>query len=314
MPSRPPVTDVATARPDTEQASRPALRGPRRVRPDRMVLVLGLIAAAAALAFPFAPVHQPEVTYRWSALDGATAIPLMPYQPVDLTATVTCAAARAAGGDATVLLSTVPSRPDPRAASLPGLRITADGGRLRIESAGVPIAAPAIGSGECTVSVSSRYERTVVAVDGSAVAVREGDLRPNVVGAFTELPDVAGIDLALTADTRFQTSIGAVKAAIGVVCALALLGMLLAARAADGRARVVRVASPGWWRPRPVDGAVGVVLTAWWIVGAITVDDGYISGIVRSVGSNGVVGNVYRWQNAPEAPFSWFYELYYAWS
>ncbi|MDN5933470.1 MAG: arabinosyltransferase domain-containing protein, partial [Pseudonocardia sp.] len=278
------------------------------------MLVLGLIAAVAAVAFPFAPVHQPEVTYRWSALDGATAIPLLPYQPVELTAAVTCAAARVAGGDGTVLLSTVPLRADPRAASLAGLTITTDRGLLRVESAGVPIAAPAIGAGDCTVSVSSRYERTVVAVDGTAVAVREGDVRPAVAGLFTDLPRVPGVDVALTTDTRFQTSIGAVKAAIGVVCVLALLGMLLAVRAADGRVRAVRIATPGWWRPRPVDGAVGLVLTVWWIVGGITVDDGYISGIVRSVGSNGMVGNVYRWLNAPEAPFSWFYELYHAWS
>jgi len=47
---------------------------------------------------------------------------------------------------------------------------------------------------------------------------------------------------------------------------------------------------------------------------AVTVDDGYIAGIVRSRGSNGFVGNVYRWLNAPEAPFSWFYDLYHLWS
>jgi arabinosyltransferase A/arabinosyltransferase B/arabinosyltransferase C len=63
-----------------------------------------------------------------------------------------------------------------------------------------------------------------------------------------------------------------------------------------------------------VDGAVAGLLGLWWAVGAITVDDGYIAGIVRSTGSNGFVGNAYRWLNAPEAPFSWFYDLYHAWS
>ncbi|MGI9003956.1 MAG: arabinosyltransferase domain-containing protein [Pseudonocardia sp.] len=66
--------------------------------------------------------------------------------------------------------------------------------------------------------------------------------------------------------------------------------------------------------PRPADGAVAAVLGLWWLIGSITVDDGYIAGIVRSRGSNGLIGNVYRWLNAPEAPFSWFYDLYYLWS
>ena len=50
------------------------------------------------------------------------------------------------------------------------------------------------------------------------------------------------------------------------------------------------------------------------MIGSGTVDDGYIAGIVRSRGDRGLVGNVYRWLNAPEAPFSWFYEPYHWWS
>ncbi|GAA2813853.1 hypothetical protein GCM10010470_56650 [Saccharopolyspora taberi] len=55
-------------------------------------------------------------------------------------------------------------------------------------------------------------------------------------------------------------------------------------------------------------------LALWTLIGPITVDDGYIAGIVRGRGENGYVGNVYRWLNAPEAPFGWFYELYHLWS
>ena len=58
----------------------------------------------------------------------------------------------------------------------------------------------------------------------------------------------------------------------------------------------------------------GAAPPLWWVVGAGTVDDGYIAGIVRSRGENGTVGNVYRWLNAPEAPFSWFDEPYFWWS
>ena len=90
------------------------------------------------------------------------------------------------------------------------------------------------------------------------------------------------------------------------------LFVLLAA--ADRALPRVRILPRGWWRPRPVDAVVTALLAVWWVIGSGTVDDGYIAGIVRSRGDNGFVGNVYRWLNAPEAPFSWFYEPYHWWS
>ena len=63
-----------------------------------------------------------------------------------------------------------------------------------------------------------------------------------------------------------------------------------------------------------VDAVVVGVLAVWTVIGPLTVDDGYIAGIIRSRDENGYVGNVYRWFNAPEAPFGWFYELMDLWS
>ncbi|HXV92412.1 MAG TPA: arabinosyltransferase domain-containing protein, partial [Pseudonocardia sp.] len=327
-PARP-ATPVA---PDTT----PEPRRGGRISPDarsarRPVLLSALVAALAAVLFPLAPVHQPEVTYTWPTAPGdptAAAVPLMPYQPVRLTASVGCAAARDAG-DRT-LLATVPPRPDPAALPLSGLRVTAEGGALRFESAGVDLGtvplppATEAAAGDCTVEVVSTYARTTVLLDGREVLARSGDVRPDVAGVFTEARDARGLAVELTADTRFQTTITPLKAAIGAVAVLALVGMLLALRRADREERQrnehqhreerLRLLPRRWWRPRPVDAAVTALLGTWWVVGAITVDDGYIAGIVRSRGSNGFIGNVYRWLNAPEAPFSWFYDVYYAWS
>ncbi|HLU57644.1 MAG TPA: arabinosyltransferase domain-containing protein [Pseudonocardia sp.] len=272
--------------------------------------LLGSLAVLAAVAFPFAPVEQPEATYSWTAADGDAAIPLQPYQPVALTAEVSCPAAReAAPGE--VLLATVPHRPDVVGEPLQGLRLTADGGSVRVESAGVDLGAVALPPGDCTVSVVSDPDRTAVLVDGRPALERGGDVRPDVAGAFSDVRD--GVGLRLTADARFETAISPLKAAIGVVGGLALLGVLLVLHRVD-RARRVRLLPPRWWRPRPVDGAVAGLLGLWWAIGAITVDDGYIAGIVRSAGANGFIGNAYRWLNAPEAPFSWFYGLYHQWS
>ena len=286
--------------------SRPA-RGPRWVAG-----LLGLLAVLAAVAFPLAPVRQPVVTYSWTAADGPAAIPLLPYQPAELTARTSCATVRDAPAGQ-VLLSTVPLRPDPAAHPLHGLQLTATGGGLRIGSAGLDLGTVDLPPGACTLSVVSDPARTSVLVDGAPALARDGDVRPDVAGAFSEAP--GGVELRLTADTRFATTVSPLKAALGVVGGLALLGMFVALHRADrtGGPRV-RLLPRRWWRPRPVDGVVAAALGLWWAVGAATVDDGYIAGIVRSAGTNGFIGNAYRWLNAPEAPFSWFYDLYHAWS
>jgi hypothetical protein len=281
-------------------------RGPRWA-----ALLLGLVAALAAVAFPFSPVEQPQVTYSWTAADGPAAIPLMPYQPVELTARTTCAAAR--DGDR-VLLSTVPLRTDPTADPLYGLRLTATSGQVAVTSAGVDLGVVPLPDRPCTLSLVTDPSRTTVLVDGVPVLTHDGDVRPDVAALVSEVP--IGVEVSLQADTRFQTTISPLKAGIAAVGVLALLGMFVALARADRAAvpRRVRLLPRRGWLPRPVDAAVVALLGVWWVIGAVTVDDGYIAGIVRSTGSNGFVGNVYRWLNAPESPFSWFYELYYLWS
>lgn len=264
----------------------------------------------AAVAFPLAPVEQPEATYSWTAADGAAAIPLLPYQPVELTATTSCTTAREAP-PGQVLLSTVPLSADAAARPLQGLRIAASDGAVRVESAGVDLGAVELPAGDCTLSVASDPGRTSVLVDGEPALVREGDVRPDVAGAFSEVR--SGVELRLTTDSRFETTISPLKTAIGVIGVIALLAMFVALGRID-RTRRVRLLPRRWWRPRLVDCVVTAGLGVWWAIGAITVDDGYIAGIVRSTGSNGFVGNAYRWLNAPEAPFSWFYDLYHLWS
>ena len=283
---------------------------------NRLLLGFALVSTLAALAFPFAPVRQPEVRYYWSASDTAAAIPLLPYQPLELRMTTTCSslrvAVRAAGPR--VALSTTPLRPDPAAAPLYGLRLTTTLDELRLVSAGVELGSAALPPArDCTVALISDPRHTQLLIDDAAVLSRDGDVRPDVVGAFSELP--GGLGLTLTADTRFQTTMSPVKAALGALCLTTLIAVLVLLGRADRTATPrVRLLPRGWWRPRAVDAAVGVLLGGWWLVGAVTVDDGYIAGIVRSRDANGFVGNAFRWLNAPEAPFSWIYESYDLWS
>ncbi|MGH3977584.1 MAG: arabinosyltransferase domain-containing protein [Pseudonocardiaceae bacterium] len=69
-----------------------------------------------------------------------------------------------------------------------------------------------------------------------------------------------------------------------------------------------------WWRPRVIDAVVVAGLAMWAVIGPINIDDGYIASILRTRDTNDYIGNLHRWLNAPEAPFGWFYELYYLWS
>ncbi len=305
----------------------PPRTAPRRAAPTRgarrplLVLVLGALTALAAVAFVFAPVRQPEVTYAWTPADGtAVALPLMPYQPTRLDAAVDCATARRGG----LLLATVPPRPDPAAAPLAGLTLVGTPAgltaALTATSAGARLGTVALPAGDCTVTLASDAAATTVSVDGVTVLHSPGDVRPDVAGIFTESPDAArtgtGLALSLTADTRFATTPTPLKLAVAAACLAGLAALAAALARADRAAatRRVRVLPAGWWRPRPVDGVVAALLLLWWVVGAGTVDDGYVAGIVRGREDNGFVGNVYRWLNAPEAPFSWYDELYHLWS
>ena len=317
-------------------------------RAAHRVLLLGALATLAAVAFVFAPVRQPAVTYTWTPADGqAVALPLLPYQPVAIGVTTSCAAARPGG----LLLSTTPPRPDPAAAPLAGLGLVATPAGVTVTTAGTTLGTVALPAGDCTLALTSDATATTVTLDGRPVLRQVGDVRPDVAGLFTALPDTgappevgalsgaasptgdvprettgrpsggtatvpATITATVTADTRFATTPTPLKLALALTCLLALAGLGVVVARADrrGPTRRVRLLPAGWWRPRPVDAAVAALLLLWWAVGAGTVDDGYLAGIVRSRAENGYVGNAYRWLNAPEAPFSWFVEPYRWWS
>jgi cell wall arabinan synthesis protein/EmbC-like arabinotransferase in arabinogalactan biosynthesis/arabinosyltransferase-like concanavalin domain-containing protein len=274
--------------------------------------VFGAAAFLTAVAFPFAPVHAERVNYSWSG-QGQAALPLMPYQPASLDATIPCAAASSLPDG--VVLSTVPLRTDPTAPVLAGLQVSVSHGVVRLQSAGREIGRRTLPESACMLKVHSTARGTTLLMDDEQVATVEGDVRPAVAGLFTEARDQTDLTVTVTAETMFQTRISALKAALAVLCVLGLLGALLALRTLDRQHghRVPRLRPGPRWRPTAVDGVVGGVLVLWALIGPVTVDDGYIGGILRSRDDNGFIGNVYRWLNAPEAPFGWFYEIYNGW-
>ncbi|MDD7966400.1 arabinosyltransferase domain-containing protein [Actinomycetospora lemnae] len=282
-------------------------------RPPRPTLLLAsaVLTLLCAIAFPLAPVVAPVVTFTWpqgpATTSSSAALPLMPYEPVALDASVSCAALTATPPGQATLATTPPGTPP---APVGGLTVRPVPGGTVVTSDGETLALVPLPAGPCTLTVASTPERTSVALDGRVVAVREGDVRPVVAAVVTGAPGTDGLSLSLQTDTRFQTTPSAVKTLLGVGVLLGLAGMVVAVWRRDGRA----FRRPRPPRPRPVDAVVTLALAGWAVVGPATVDDGYIAGILRNRGESGFTGNVYRWLNAPEAPFSWFYEVTRAWA
>ncbi|HEY2221544.1 arabinosyltransferase domain-containing protein [Actinomycetospora sp.] len=299
-------------------------------------LVAGLVSVLAALAFPFAPVSRPDVTYSWPAPGTSSpapaAIPMLPYQPVTTTASVGCDAVRAVA-PGTVLLSTTPPQPDPLAEPLHGLTMTAGpAGAVSVSVGGREVGPVTLPGGACSLRLVSGIDATTVTLSTPGTADRQvarldGDVRPAVAGAFTGAPSSAGVSFSAVADTRFQTSASGLKIAVGVLAvvafAVALGAVLVLSRRRRRPPHVSDAAlltsdvsdSTSSAAPlrrharRIVDVGVVAGLLLWQVIGPLTVDDGYIAGIVRSRAQNGQVGTVFRWLNSPETPFGWFYDV-----
>ncbi|WP_168200537.1 arabinosyltransferase domain-containing protein [Allokutzneria sp. NRRL B-24872] len=282
-------------------------------------LVAGVVSVLSALLVPLAPVVQDVATFSWPVAGSAKPVHLLlyPYQAAELSATFSCStlAEAARRGGREIVLSTTP---DTDAGRRDGLVVELDGSALTITNRGRTVHREQVTGSTCSWQVSATSERTVVSKDGKRVAGADSDVRPHVLGVFSTLDgkvrDLTGLGVRVVSDTRFQTSPSVWKYGLMVLSVLALAVALLALRRIDRESGlpVRRILPRGFWRPRPPDLVVGGVLSAWAFIGALTVDDGYILTMIRAKETSGFVGNYYRWFNAPEAPFDYFYELYHA--
>ncbi|MFD6395250.1 arabinosyltransferase domain-containing protein [Nocardia sp. NPDC060249] len=150
--------------------------------------------------------------------------------------------------------------------------------------------------------------------DGSPMRTTvDADVRPQVVGVFTELDRGRMGDARLHADidARFSSSPSGWKLAaiIGaVLSALLALTCLHRGDARDGR-RARRVLPARWWRFTGLDALVAGTLVSWHVIGANSSDDGYILTMARASKEAGYTANYYRWFQVAEAPFGWPYEV-----
>ncbi|ALL76987.1 hypothetical protein AD006_19745 [Pseudonocardia sp. EC080610-09] len=299
---------------------------------------LGLLAVVLAVAVPFLPVVQHENTIVWpSQATGAQDVnaPLVALRPESMSVAVPAEAIRSlderSATPATVLSTVPPESPE---GARSGMVLTVGDGQLTLVNRGEQLSAAPLRDGPSEIRISSDAEETTVDL-GSGAQTFPGDLRPQSVGIYSDLDGaadpLAGTSVRISPDTRFDSSPSVWKSLATAVASLALVGSLLAlagvdrhlgrrphraGREAGGMAERWPPRLRRWWtraRPRPVDVTVVGVLGLWAAIGGQTSDDGFTLGIVRDVPTSGYVGNYYRWYNAAEAPFGWFYDLYALW-
>ncbi|MEV6274632.1 arabinosyltransferase domain-containing protein [Nocardia sp. NPDC051832] len=290
-----------------------------------IALVSGLLGFVLALLTPVLPVEQDRATLDWPQAGNSTSVeaPLVSYVPLRLQAELPCSALQGpapAEGATRTLLSTIPVGSGK--ATSKGLVVSITGGTLAVLQRDVPLlSAPVAEIAGCgSIKIDATDARTSVEFLG---AQREDgtpfqntvtrDIRPQVVGVFTELDQaqLTGAHLHADIDSRFTSTPSAVKLAAMIAAAIFTLIALIALHLldnSDGR-RARRFLPAHWWRVTAADVVVLGTLLVWHFLGANTSDDGYILNMARASEHSGYMANYYRWLGVPEAPFGWSYEV-----
>ncbi|WP_040817304.1 arabinosyltransferase domain-containing protein [Nocardia jiangxiensis] len=289
-----------------------------------VALVSGVLAVLLAVITPLLPVRQDHATLDWPQPQSVNVdAPLVSYTPLELHLSMPCTALRELSHG--TVLSTVPVEASKASAKGLLVRVSDEPGTGRMFSVlqreipvlSAPVAEVA-GCGEFTLdSTVAGTTATLTDVhrkDGTPFTnTVGGDVRPQVVGVFTDLTRAQLGDTHLHADidARFSSSPTVLKTAATVGAVLFTIIALIALHlidTADGR-RPRRFLPAHWWRFTLADAVVLGTLVLWHIIGANTSDDGYILNMARTAGHSGYMSNYYRWFGVAEAPFGWPYEV-----
>ncbi len=311
--------------PDEESAgaATKTRRGPVAKRLRITASVLGLLGAILSIAVPFLPVVHDITTLEWPTAQGTRAVsaPLVRYSPIELNASVPCQTVRSLDArtqDQALVLGTNP--PNSEYGKLTGMTLQVTGGQLTLLSKGRQLGTTPMPSGDCSISIHSDASSTTAGVGNQPLADIHGqDRRPQLTGIYSDIDEqqdpTRGLSFSAQVDNRWSTQGTMLKFVAMGVAVLCFIGSVITLRKLDVRAgrRPPKLAPPGWWKPTLRDGAVFAALGIWWLIGAMTSDDGYFLTMARARDEAGYLSNYFRWFAVPEAPFAWFAEFYSVW-
>jgi arabinosyltransferase B len=294
-----------------------------------VAIVAGLVGFVLSVLTPLLPVVQTTATLNWpqgGQLSSVTA-PLITQTPVTMSITVPCDVIRTMPPAGGVVLGTAPA--DGKQAALNALFVNVTTSRVDITDRNVVVAsvprAKVVGAGgvpgcstiEITSSEDGTFATFVGLTDDTGQPLRSGfddpNLRPSIVGVFTDLTGAApqGLSLSATIDTRFTTKPTTLKLAamlLAIVATVIALFALWRLDQLDGRR--MRSVIPSRWRTfTAVDGVVIGGFLLWHVAGANSSDDGYILQMARVADHAGYMSNYFRWFGSPEDPFGWYYNV-----
>ena len=302
-----------------------------------LATIAGLLGFVLSVLTPLLPVVQTTATLNWpqnGQLSNITA-PLISLTPVSVNATVPCEVIRSMPPAGGLVLGLAP--PKGKDAALNSLFVTATSQRVDITDRNVVIASVSralVNSPACRrIEISSSEAGTFATFVGLPPApvdtdqedsaqtgysdLRSGfsdpNLRPGIVGVFTDLtgPAPAGLSVSATIDTRFSTRPTVIKLAamlLAIAATAVAVGALWRLDRLDGR-RMHRLIPVRWRTFSIVDVVVVGAFALWYVIGANSSDDGYILGMARVAGPAGYMSNYFRWFGVPEDPFGWYYNV-----
>lgn len=278
---------------------------------------LGLLSAACAIAVPFLPVVQDTARIVWP-VEGKTPVvnaPLTGYWAERMDVTLPCATVQSldrAMASKAVLMATVPHA---RVDSGAGMHLQVKDGVFVALNRGQQVAVQPLPAQGCDIRVTSTGLDTTITVAGKPVYDQRGDVRPRVVGIYSDIVSARepldGLNVSIVPDTRYQSSPTGWKTGATLLGVLALIGCLIAVNRLDAGVarRAPRWAPIGWWKLTGRDLTVIGALGLWVFIGPVTSDDGYILTMARIADDAGYLTNYHRWFGVAEAPFGWFYHL-----
>lgn len=286
-----------------------------------VAIVSALLGIALTISIPLLPIEQQQSSLIWpqsvpgqqtsgggqSTTVGNVEAPLVGYTPISVDATIPCAAAQQLP-DGGLLLSTAPKgSPD---AYRYGLVAEVTGGpvqglKVTLRDT-VLLERPIVDSAGCALTITSDDTSTTVGLTGADSTTRAGDVRPQLVGVFSDLQgSVPGLQMTAELDSRFSSSPSMFKWFAMIVGVLATVVSLIALHRldlADGR-RARRFLPRRWWTFGAADAVVIGTLLVWHVIGANTSDDGYQLGMARTADHAGYMANYFRYFGVPETPF-----------
>ncbi len=185
-----------------------------------VAIVSAVLGILLTIAIPLLPIEQQQSSLTWpqSNTIGSVEAPLVGYTPISVDATIPCPAANRLP-DGGLLLSTSPKgSPDAYRYGLVAEVTGGEASQLKVTLRDSVLLEKPVSelspstAGDCALTITSNSTATTVGLTGEDTVSREGDVRPQLVGVFSDLQgNIPGLQLQAELDSRFSSTPSALK-------------------------------------------------------------------------------------------------------